>query len=367
MWFRAILVGCLLTSVFFSCQKSIQQKKNEERTEIDKVRIEITPSKLSRGSPLSFSFHSMALSEAVFTQGFSWEVFWGDKSLGSGKERTGEVDTTPFSTGPQILHFHLHYQDTILRVQSRPILVLAQSPPISYTYKQLARYNHRISDYTQGLTYWEGLLYEGTGQRKASLLRVQRGLGSDSEVIKEIRLNDEYFGEGVALYGDKIYQLTWTSHTGFIYDKESLEDAGSFRYATEGWGLTHWNTYLVMSDGSERLHFYDTKRWKLKRSISVYDDKEPISRLNELENIEGLIYANVYETDFIVIIEPSTGEVVGRIDLGDLFDSRAYAKETGHRAGVMNGIAATPEGHLLITGKLWPYLYELEITPRHTP
>ena len=186
-------------------------------------------------------------------------------------------------------------------------------------------------------------------------------------MIKEIRLNDEYFGEGVALYGDKIYQLTWTSHTGFIYDKESLEDAGSFRYATEGWGLTHWDTYLVMSDGSERLHFYDTKRWKLKKSISVYDDKEPIGKLNELENIEGLIYANVYEKDFIVIIHPSTGEVVGRIDLSDLFDSHAYAKETGHQAGVMNGIAATPEGHLLITGKLWPYLYELEITPQPYP
>ena len=177
MCFRAILGGCLITSVFFSCQKSVQQKKNEERTEIEEVRIEITPSKVSRGSPLSFSFHAMALSDSVFTQGFSWEVFWGDKSLGMGKERTGEVDTTPFSTGPQILHFHLHYQDTILRVQSRPILVLAQSPPISYTYKQLARYNHRISDYTQGLTYSEGLVVRRHRAEKGFIITRPKGFG----------------------------------------------------------------------------------------------------------------------------------------------------------------------------------------------
>ena len=228
----------------------------------------------------------------------------------------------------------------------------------NFTYKVINAYPHDRYAFTQGLVFENGVLYEGTGLRgRSSLRRVDLASG---DVLQIRQLPDRFFGEGITILGDKIIQLTWKSGVGFVYDKESFELLEEFHYPTEGWGITHDRKRLIMSDGTSTLRFLDPETFEEIGRIEVYDKDGPVIRLNELEYVQGEIYANVWKTDRIARIAPDTGDVIGWIELAGILSP----EDRSEPVDVLNGIAYDAEtDRLFVTGKLWPRLFEIELIP----
>jgi glutamine cyclotransferase len=225
-----------------------------------------------------------------------------------------------------------------------------------YSYNIVNTYPHDRDAFTQGLVFENGVLYEGTGLLGHSTLRRVELETGDILQIRE--LSDQFFGEGITIYGDEIIQLTWQSHIGFVYDKNSFELLQEFSYSTEGWGITHDGTRLIMSDGTSTLHFLDPQTFEEIGHVEVFDANGAVTRLNELEYVQGEIYANVWQTDWVARIAPETGRVVGWIDLGGLLS----AEDLSQPVDVLNGIAYDAQtDRLFVTGKLWPKLFEIEL------
>lgn len=229
--------------------------------------------------------------------------------------------------------------------------------PEFYGYRVVNTYPHDPSAFTQGLIYEDGILYEGTGIRgRSSLRKVELETG---KVLDIESLPDQYFGEGITAYGDEIFQLTWQSNIGFVWTKHTFDFVHDFTYPTEGWGITHDGQRLIMSDGSATLHFWDPETLDEIGSVEVHDQGQPVERLNELEYINGAVYANVWLTDRIVRIDPATGRASGWIVLSGLLTPQERAD-----ADVLNGIAYdATDDRLFVTGKLWPKLFEIELIP----
>lgn len=218
---------------------------------------------------------------------------------------------------------------------------------------------HDPEAFTQGLVYDQGFLFEGTGLKgRSSLRRVSLQTG---EVVQWHALSPDEFGEGITVFGDRIYQLTWQSHLGFVYDKTSFELLTTFEYPTEGWGLTHDGQRLIMSDGTATLHFIDPASLNETGRVTVYDRGTPVTHLNELEYVNGFVYSNVWPTDRIARIDPESGCVAGWIDLSGL---RGYLP-VGATVDVLNGIAYDAQNDwLIVTGKLWLTVFVLQIGAR---
>ncbi|MDQ3656819.1 MAG: glutaminyl-peptide cyclotransferase [Chloroflexota bacterium] len=233
------------------------------------------------------------------------------------------------------------------------------SAPV-WGYRVVAEYPHDPDAYTQGLVIADGVLYEGTGlEGRSTLRRVDLESG---EVRKSRSLDAKHFGEGVAVVDDRIYQLTWQTGTCFVYDRETFALQETFTYETQGWGLTTDGDRLIMSDGSNRLVFRDPDTFVEVGHVDVLDSGTPVSSLNELEYIDGEVWANVYQTDRIARIDPENGQVTSWIDLTGLLAPEDYPAQG---VDVLNGIAHDPEtGRIFITGKLWPTLFEIELVPQ---
>lgn len=225
-----------------------------------------------------------------------------------------------------------------------------------YRYRVIRTYPHDRQAFTQGLVYEAGELYEGTGIRgQSSLRRVELETGL---VRQQHMLPGPYFGEGVTIFGDRIIQLTWQDRIGFVYDKASFELVRQFSYATEGWGITHDDSRLIMSDGSANLYILDPETFTEIDRIEVHDEQGPVVRLNELEYVRGDVYANVWQTDRIARIDLLTGRVAAWIDLTGLLSMA----DRQQRVDVLNGIAYDAENdRLFVTGKWWPKLFEIQI------
>ncbi|MEK6903409.1 MAG: glutaminyl-peptide cyclotransferase [Nanoarchaeota archaeon] len=244
-------------------------------------------------------------------------------------------------------------------------LLPASADPASCTYSIVQTYSHDSDAFTQGLVYENGGFYEGTGlYGYSSLRRVELETG---QVLQQHNLPSEYFGEGITVLDNRIYQLTWQSRVGFVYDQETFELLKTFRYPTEGWGITHDGKRLIMSDGTNVLHFLDPDTLTEMGSIDVRDKNIPVERLNELEYINGFVYANIWLTDRIAKIDPTTGKVVAWIDLSDLFKHADYAGVDCYRSvpcDVLNGIAYDAQNdRLFVTGKRWHKLFEITLRP----
>ncbi|MDW7692895.1 glutaminyl-peptide cyclotransferase [Flammeovirgaceae bacterium SG7u.111] len=250
----------------------------------------------------------------------------------------------------------VHKSDSTREGHNVRVDVFPSTAPTTYVYQVINDYPHDDKAFTQGLVYHDGYLLEGTGHKGASSLRkvdVRTG-----KIVKISSMPDQFFGEGIALFGDEIFQLTWQSQSGFVYDKNTFQQKREFRYPTEGWGLTTVGDKLLMSDGSNILYYLDPKSFTELSRLEVYDNNGPVKQLNELEYIEGEIWANVWETDFIVRIDPKTGKVVGKINLGGILDRRKY---TG-QVDVLNGIAYDPVmKRIFVTGKHWPRLFQIRV------
>ena len=219
-------------------------------------------------------------------------------------------------------------------------------------------FNHDINAYTQGLEFYKGILLEGTGQNGESTLR--KTDYKTGTVSKSVPLSPDYFGEGITVFNSKIYQLTWKNKIGFIYNAETLAQEKTFNYFAdiEGWGLTHNDKHLIMSDGTSKIYFLDPETQKLVRSINVYSDTNKVEELNELEWIDGKIWANIYQKDAVAIINPETGAVEAVIDLSVLKTKVKQHPELD----VLNGIAYNPKTKtVFVTGKNWDKMFEIKL------
>jgi glutamine cyclotransferase len=234
------------------------------------------------------------------------------------------------------------------------------TPAPVHGFKVVRSYPHDRQAFTQGLEFVDGVLYESTGMNgRSGIRKVNLATG---EVLQVQPLDAAYFGEGITVWKNRIVQLTWQSGIGFVYDRQTLQQQRSFRYRGEGWGLTHDGTRLFMSDGSDSgtLRLLDPETLRQVGTLVVKDAGRPVAKLNELEYVKGEIFANVWTTERIAVITPSTGRVTAWIDLQGLLDPR-------ERAGVdvLNGIAYDAKGdRLFVTGKLWPRIFEIQVVRR---
>ncbi|MCF2876261.1 MULTISPECIES: glutaminyl-peptide cyclotransferase [unclassified Tenacibaculum] len=271
------------------------------------------------------------------------------------------INTNDFGVGKHAVTALAFYPGKSKKVTGS-IEVLAKDAPAIYTYKIVNTFPHDKNAYTQGLEYKDGFLYETTGRRgQSSLRKIDLKTG---EVLQKIDLNDKYFGEGMTIYDNKIYWLTWQARKGFIYDLESFKQVGEFDYnnSNEGWGLTHNNNELIKSDGTNKIWFLNPENQNEKRSIQVYTNKYPVDNLNEIELINNKIYANKWQQNSIVIINPETGVVEGVADLNGLRDIVAKDQTLEPNDEVLNGIAYDKENNkLYVTGKHWGKLFEIEL------
>jgi glutamine cyclotransferase len=237
-----------------------------------------------------------------------------------------------------------------------PLLACSQDRPVEYTYRVIAEYPHDANAFTQGLVFQDGILFEGTGLAGQSSLRKVRL--QTGEVLQKVDLPSEFFGEGIAVLKDEVVQVTWQSQLGFVYRRDDLRLLRRFRYPGEGWGLTTDGHDLFLSDGTADIRVWDGTTFAEKRRIAVRDGSAPVDLLNELEFVDGEILANVWQTERIARISPTTGKVTGWIDLQGLTPA-GVAVESG---AVLNGIAYDAAAkRLYVTGKLWPKIFEIEL------
>ncbi len=273
------------------------------------------------------------------------------------KQVSESFTTNDLKLGIQTLTATISYDDTTADVSTK-ITVLNNTKPKIYTYKIVNTYPHDITSYTQGLEFYNGELYESTGQYRESKLR--KVDYKTAEVLKNINLQSQYFGEGLTVLNDKIYQLTWRENTGFVYDVNSFEKLSSFTYgkSNEGWGLCNDGTRIFKSDGTENIWLLNPETLAEEETIQVYREKGKVVGLNELEWVNGKIYSNLYQFNGVAIINPKNGAMEAVIDFSPL--RKLVTQHQG--LDVLNGIAYNPDTNtLFVTGKRWDKLFEVEI------
>lgn len=281
-------------------------------------------------------------------------------------DNTFTLDTKAYGVGKHSVAALVYYGEGKSKRVDNSVEVFANAPYKGYNYKVVNRYPHDKEAYTQGLEYYDGILYESTGQwKKSSLRKTDLKTG---KVLQKTKLEDHYFGEGMTIFNDKIHMLTWKAGKGFIYEKDSLTREKEFKYgkSKEGWGLTHSETELIKSDGTNRIWFLDPETHQEKRSIQVYYDKGTVNKLNELEYINGKIFANWWITEkpiksVIVVINPENGVVERVLNLNKLREEILKDQKLADD-DVLNGIAHDPvTNHLFVTGKNWGKVFEIEL------
>lgn len=261
------------------------------------------------------------------------------------------------STGRRSLKVIAYKDGKLQNPIARFLIFYSDVVPKINRYRVINSYPHDKHAFTQGLFYDNGSLYESTGQETESSLReVEIATG---KVLRQLNLESSLFGEGITLYKDRIFQVTWRSKVGFIYEKETFRQINKIYYPTEGWGLTTVGDKIVMSDGTNILYFYEPELFTVTSKIEVYDNEKKVDSLNELEYIDGEIWANIWMKDQIARIDPSSGKVIAYIDLQGLLPQNERSSDTE----VLNGIAYDKEGgKIFVTGKRWPKLFEIKIT-----
>jgi len=270
------------------------------------------------------------------------------------------VDISDYKLGKQAVSATIFYQGK-QKVLNNTIYFLAEYPPIVYSYSIINEYPHDKTAFTQGFEYYDGYFYESTGNYgKSSLRKVEVETG---KVVQKIDLDKKYFAEGMTILNGKIYQLTWQENTGFVYDLASFKLEKTFEYgeSKQGWGLTHNSEKLVKTDGTERMWFIDTQSFKEESYIETYTNKRKAEKLNELEYVNGKIYANIWQQNSLLIVNSVTGAIEGIVNLNGLQEK---ANQTGDD-NVLNGIAYDSENdRLFVTGKKWSKVFEIKLVKK---
>jgi glutamine cyclotransferase len=231
--------------------------------------------------------------------------------------------------------------------------------PANLSYNIVGMLAHDTSYFTEGLQYYNNELYESTGNYgKSKLLKIDP---SNGKAVKELKLNKEYFGEGLTVLRDTIYQMTWQEKTGFKYDAKTFKQIGTFSYENDGWGMTTDGTHLIMGDGSSNLYYRRPSDFRTLKVVGVTDNNGPVANINELEFVDGFIYANIWNTNYIIKIDPSNGHVIGRIDLTGILEQGAKESPDPNKGNVLNGIAYNVEKkNFYVTGKNWPVMFVMK-------
>ena len=347
--------GCLvlfLSTLIFSCGDAEHAKENVSSPRVKKATTLDSPlsnQQFVRGENITLSFSSddVLIDSVQVTLANETKVYQGNAfqiSLPNSKVGSWWIRTKVFFGSQSEAH-------------SRKIVVLSENRPQEMTYQIINTYPHDTEDFTQGLLIKDGYLYESTGQNGSSTFKKKEL--KTGKTLQTVNLDQEYFGEGLAAINDEFYQLTWTSGIGFVYNAD-MEQVRTFNISGQGYGLTTLGEQLLYTDESEKIFFIEPQSFSVQDQIEAYDNTGKADSLNELEIINGLIYANVWLRDIVVAIEPTTGEVVQKIDFSGLL-SDAEAR----KAGVINGIAVDPKTNkIYITGKHWPKLFEVTIEPK---
>ena len=262
--------------------------------------------------------------------------------------------------------FNLYFKNLLLLINLFLLLLFSAQSCLSNENSGFPENQYRIIDifphdnaaFTQGLVWKGNYFYESTGlYGRSSLRKVEIQTGN---VLQKYDLPNDYFGEGIAILKDRIYQLTWKEQTGFIYDQETFQLIDTFSYSHEGWGITHDGKHLIISDGSPVLHFVDPCTMEEVKQVTVYFQKTPVRFINELEYIKDKIFANIWQTEQIAIINPESGEVTNWLDLGSILDNIEI--NNSQDIDVLNGIAYDEDkGYLFVTGKFWPNIFQIKI------
>lgn len=283
-------------------------------------------------------------------------VYWDDQLIfrsAKKKALSHSLNTDNYTLGKHLIKVVSKGKDGKVYGDSREVILFSGVQPTRLVAQINQKLPHNSSHYTQGLEFYNGLLWEGTGQYGSSLIAatdIRSG-----EVVREKKLSDKYFGEGITIFQDKIYQLTYKAGKCFVYDLFSLSKKNTFQYSGEGWGLTHNDSSIIMSDGSYNLYFKDPNTFQTQRKIQVFSNTREFGNLNELEWVNGYIYANIYTTQNIIKIDPKTGKVLEVIDCSNIARQAMTPS-----SDVLNGVAFDAgSGKLYITGKFWQYVYEV--------
>ena len=337
-----LCLAFLATTMITSCKSDYTFKLNSTKKVVlgEKAQVSLVE---ENGMPID-SIHFFVDGKRIETSGNSIDI--ETSKIGVGKHSVTAIAFYPNKA----------------KKERSSIEVLANTAPAVYTYKVINTYPHDTKAYTQGLEFKNGFLYETTGRKgKSSLRKVELTTG---KVLQKEDLNSKYFGEGMTIFNNKIYWLTWQAGKGFIYNFDTFKQEGEFKYnkSLEGWGFTHNSTELIKSDGTNRIWFLDAETMQEKRSIQVYTNKYPIKELNEIEFINGKIYANKWQQNSIVIIDPTTGTVEGVANLSGLKKVIEKTQKLTEQDEVLNGIAYDSKNNrLFVTGKHWGKLFEIEL------
>ncbi|MCC8174589.1 MAG: glutaminyl-peptide cyclotransferase [Odoribacter sp.] len=262
--------------------------------------------------------------------------------------------------GHNVLRLMAYHTNGKIGVASQNFTLKPDVPPHQYDYTIVKEYPHDTKAYTQGFVYQDGYMYEGTGQYGSSSIRkIDMNTG---KVLSVLSIESNLFGEGITIFKNKIYQLTWTSRKGFVYDLKTFTLESTFSYNTEGWGLTTMGEKLIMSDGTNKLYHITPSSFNIIKQVEVYDHNGAVSNLNELEYINGLVWANIWTEDRIVMIDPESGAVKGELNMNGLLSASDRNKLTDEREDVLNGIAYdSDKDTVFLTGKRWPKIFEIKI------
>ncbi|MDC9723175.1 MAG: glutaminyl-peptide cyclotransferase [Urechidicola sp.] len=339
MLIRKSLLFIFVSLLFISCDDNYKFKLT-------------TPKKLNITQELTISFADENNNPIDSVQ-FSID----GKAIQSDANFNAQLNISDYKLGKHTITAIAFYAKKTKKL-SNTVVFLADKAPDIYTFKIINTYPHDKNAYTQGLEIHNGFLYESTGQhRKSSLRKVELETG---KVLQLINLDNQYFGEGMTRFDDQIFMLTWQKGIGFIYDFETFEQKGTFKYknSIQGWGLTNDGKHLIKTDGTERIWFLNAKTQAEESYIEAYTNKRKVESLNELEYIDGKIYANIYQQNSILIVDATTGKVEGVADLNGLRN----VVEQHSTLDVLNGIAYDRENKkLYVTGKNWSKLFEIEL------
>lgn len=352
--FPIALIFLLLVTVFSCSNKS----NKRPRKPVSSISVQPAKSNYSYGESISVEVKTTLRDGDLKTV----QLYLDNQLIKETSELTFTVDDIKLDkVGSLTLEVKAEKTDGLKNSRTKILSVNSDVVPQEMTYQVIQNYPHLITSYTQGLEFYKGDLYEGTGETGHSKL-MKTDLNS-GKALKSIDLDDKYFGEGITVLNDKIYQLTYHAQKGFVYNVSSFAVIDSFTYSSpEGWGLTNDGTNLIMSDGTNVLTWINPNDFSVVKKMQVADNKGLMSYLNELEYIDGIIYVNIYTTNFIVKIDAESGKVLEKIDMSGLIDIYHRPQD---RIDYLNGIAYNHEnGKMYVTGKLYPRLFEVQFVSK---
>jgi glutaminyl-peptide cyclotransferase len=354
---KRITLSLLTIFFMFIILMNCAQSNSHSRRPVTSIQSEPKRKNYKMGEVLQVNFNTKLKDGSLD----KIEIFVDGKLQQTSKNLTNVLTykTTDFGVGKHMIKISATKSDGTSGENYEEIFVTSDVKPIKYTYQIVATYPHDVSHFTQGLEFHDNTLYEGTGQEGSSAIyRLDLKTG---KAQKETKLEYQYFGEGITILNNKIFELTYKNDIGFVYDLNTFKILNTWKYKSkEGWGLTNDGKSLVMSDGTENIYFIHPENYKEINRIQVCDEHNVVKNLNELEYIKGEIWANIWTTDNIVIIDPKTGKVTGEVDLSGI--SGSILQNQKEQMDVLNGIAWNPvTDKIYVTGKLWPKLFEIKL------